>query len=133
MNENRCPSMDITGNGQTTECMRYLGHVESTDRTARWHVGATDHRWHDADECVESPPKPVDPKFPWAVVAAHGGTWGNHRTRITAEAQCPPGGRVMRLVDADAMCSVCGSGDNPNDRFGAVIRTTLGGLSGDES
>ncbi len=98
-NEHKCPSRYITHIGQTMECERYLGHVEATDR-ARWHVGVYGIYWLTADEYHEPSPPP-EPKWPWALIDKDG--YGRSAaTRSEAETLCPEGGRVMRLVDADA-------------------------------
>ena len=65
---------------------------------ARWDVSLL--QWVEADEHHEPPPPP-EPQFPWKAIDDHGYEIAIAPTRSEAEAECPKGGRVMKLVDAD--------------------------------
>ncbi len=103
MNECRCPSRYRIKTGQHADeiiqCVYYKDH---TDDGISGHLGRIGPMWSDANEYHEPPPKP-EPYTPWRVIDKDGRTHSAGSTRYYAEAECPPGGRVMRLFDADAV------------------------------
>ncbi len=100
-NEHRCPSMYRIGYeaGTIIQCDYWRGHGEH-GTTA--HVSDCGHMWFDANEYHEPPSEPKCP-WPWRVIDKDGYARSAALTRYEAEAKCPEGSRVMRLVDPDAV------------------------------
>ena len=98
MNEHRCPSRYKSDDtGTIVQCRYYRDH----DRT--WaHLSHCGFPWVDANEHHEPSPPP-EPQQPWRVIDKDGCGYMTAVTRSEAETICPEGGRVMRLVDADAV------------------------------
>ncbi len=100
MSEHRCPSRYKTGDeaGTIVQCTSYRDHGDdgSTAHESEGHTWFTAHEYHE-------PPPPPEPQTPWRVIDKYGYGYIGTSTRSEAEALCPEGDRVMKLVDADAV------------------------------
>ncbi len=99
MNEHRCTSTyksDVAGT--IVQCRYYRDHG---DDGSSWHFSHGGLMWSDANEHHEPSPPP-EPQTPWKVIDKHGYGYIGTSTRSEAEALCPEGDRIMKLVDADA-------------------------------
>ncbi len=104
MSEHRCPStyMIKTGDEASTiiQCRYWRGHDSTSASLVHISIGGL--VWSDADEHHEPPPPP-EPLTPWVTINSYGVWRRTFYERSGAEIHRLPGGRIMKLVDADAV------------------------------